>query len=239
VIRAALAVAALVLVGCTDDTDPPWQLSHDRIIAIRATPAHVAAGEQAVIDGLTGSHGAPVAVASPETVTVVSPAGFTDAVSHTADGWVVTAPSDDRLATMRGELQLSTGAPVPLVIEAAYRGGALRATKTVWLGGAEADNPAFPAIAIHGAPAPAEGSEIVIPALVDVPLAVALSDVDFDVNWLTSCGTMHDFDLPSGFVHIEADDPHTGQLVLVVRDAAGGVSWRIWPMRADAAPASP
>ena len=57
-------------------------------------------------------------------------------VSHTTTGWVVTAPSDDQLATMRGQLRLASGAPVPLEIEASYRGGALRATKTVWLGGA-------------------------------------------------------------------------------------------------------
>jgi hypothetical protein len=230
--RAIVLLVISGLAGCTDDTDPPWQLSHDRIIAIRATPPHVAAGGQSVIDGLTGTHGAPVSVGPPETVTVVSPASLASAVAKTANGWVVTAPSNDQLAAMRGQLQLSATAPVPLVIEAGYAGGTLHATKTVLLGGAASDNPTFPAITIHGAPAPAEGSEIVIPALIDVPLAIDLSDVDFDVNWLTSCGTMHDFDLPAGFVHIKADDPHTGQLVLVVRDSNDGVAWRIWPMQA-------
>ena len=228
----ALLLLVVALAGCTDDTDPAWQLSHDRIIAIRATPPHVAPGGQSVIDGLTGTHGAPVSVGPPETVTVISPASWASAVAKTADGWVVIAPGDDALASMRGQLQLSATAPVPLVIEAAYRGGTLRATKTVLLGGAASDNPSFPAITIQGAPAPAEGSQIVIPALTDVPLAVDLSDVDFDINWLTSCGTMHDFDLPAGYVHIKADDPHAGQLVLVVRDSNDGVAWRIWPMQA-------
>ncbi|HET9623004.1 MAG TPA: hypothetical protein VFP84_16645, partial [Kofleriaceae bacterium] len=137
----------------------------------------------------------------------------------TADGWIVSAPA------------ALAAAPTPLVIEAAY--GDLRATKTVWLGGASSDNPALPAITIAGAAAPPAGTEIVIAPLVDVPLATPLSDRDFDVNWLTSCGTMHDFDLPAGFVHVEPDDPHAGELALVVRDASGGVTWRIWPLRAE------
>ncbi|HET9619802.1 MAG TPA: hypothetical protein VFP84_00450, partial [Kofleriaceae bacterium] len=76
-----IVLCLVALAACTDDTDPPWQLSHDRIIAIRATPPHVAAGDHAVIDGLIGSRGAPVAERAPDTVTVVSPAALAGAVT--------------------------------------------------------------------------------------------------------------------------------------------------------------
>ncbi len=222
-----LILALLALAACTDDTDPAWQLDHDRIIAIRATPPAIAAGEQAVIDGLRGFHGAPVAEAAPDAVTVVSPASLADAVATDGARWTATAPGDDRLAAARVELGLAAGAPVPLAIEARY--GTLRATKTIWLGD-HASNPTMPGIAIDRAAPP---DAVVVPPDTDVPLSVDVSDPAADVNWLTSCGTMHDFDLASAHLHVEPDDPATGQLALGVRDGHGGVSWQIWPIRAE------
>ncbi|MEO7735294.1 MAG: hypothetical protein ABIY55_30355, partial [Kofleriaceae bacterium] len=58
-------------------------------------------------------------------------------------------------------------------------------------------------------------------------------DVDFDVTWLTSCGTMHDFDLPAAYLEVEADDVTAGELVLVVRDQGAGVTWSRWPIHAE------
>lgn len=220
----------LLLPACTDDTDPAWQLDHDRIIAIRATPPAIAAHEQSVIDGLRGFHGAPVAEAAPDAVTVLSPAGMTGAVTTDGARWIATAPGDDQLAAARLELGLAADAPVPLAIEARY--GALRATKTIWLG-RHADNPAMAGIAIDRAAAPPAATELVVPPATDVPLSIGITDDHFDINWLTSCGTMHDFDLASAYLHVEPDDPVSGQLALVVRDGQGGVSWQIWPIRAE------
>jgi hypothetical protein len=73
--------------------------------------------------------------------------------------------------------------------------------------------------------------EIVVDPLIDVPLAIGVDDKSYDVTWLSSCGTMHDFDLPTAYLRVEADDPAVGQLALVVRDDHGGVSWRVWPIR--------
>jgi len=42
----------VVVVACGGDVDPPWQLDHDRIVAVRATPPHIAAGETATLDVL-------------------------------------------------------------------------------------------------------------------------------------------------------------------------------------------
>lgn len=220
------ALALLALAACTDDTDPPWQLDHDRIIAVRATPPRLAAGGSAVIDDLIGAKGAPVSEQPADAITVLSPASLASAVTRD-DRWRVIAPDEPTLAAARAELQLAADAAVPLVIEVQH--GALRATKTVWLGGFGA-NPAMVDIDINGSGDP---SSITVAALRDVPLAIALDDASYDVTWLASCGTMHDFDLPTAYLRVEADDPQSGQLALVVRDATGGVNWRIWPISAE------
>ena len=76
------AVRALALVrarrcagrpGCTDDVDPPWQLDHDRIVAVRATPPRIASGETARLDVLRRAQGRADHRAPPDTVAVVSP----------------------------------------------------------------------------------------------------------------------------------------------------------------------
>jgi hypothetical protein len=227
---AALVVAlAMTATGCTDDTDPPWQLDHDRIIAVRATPPQIAAGEQAVIDGLLGEKGAPAAERSPERVIVVSPASLSTTLATDGSRWLVTSPDATQLAAARSELGLASDALVPLVIDASYASGKFHAIKTVWLGD-QAQNPAMAGIQINNV-TPTE-AEIVIAPDVDVPLSINLSDVDYDVTWLSSCGTMHDFDLPTARLRVEKNDPTSGQLAIVVRDARGGVNWQIWAIRA-------
>jgi len=229
--RGALAAIAAVLVGCAGDVDPPWQLDHERIIAVRATPPRIATGDRAVLDALLGFKGAPVAEQAPEDAAVVSPASLAGAVARDGDRWVVTAPDEPALAAARSSLGLAAGAPVPLVVRVSYAAGALVATKTVWLGATGAD-PTMPDVKIDGASAAAAAAELVVAPLVDVPLSVPLDDASYDVTWLSSCGTMHDFDLPAAYLRVEADDPAEGQLAVVIRDASGGVAWRVWPIRA-------
>jgi len=43
---------------------------------------------------------------------------------------------------------------------------------------------------------------------------------------------MHDFDLAMARLRVEPEDPHTGTLAIVVRDALGGVDWHLWPITA-------
>ena len=64
-----------------------------------------------------------------------------------------------------------------------------------------------------------------------MPLSVSAVETD-DVNWLTSCGNMHDFDLPQAHLRVEPEDPQTGELAVVLRDDRGGVTWRVWPIEA-------
>lgn len=223
-------VALLAVAACTGDLDPQWQLDHDRIVAVRANPPGIAPGGKSTFDALIAKKGAQVRVATPELATVVSPTSLADTLALDGGNWVVTAPSEDRLIAARAELKLPAGAPVPLQIGVSYAGQTLLATKTVSLGAA-ADNPALSNVMIDGQPAGT--SEIVVGKLVKVPLSVEADDVDFDVTWLTSCGTMHDFDLPAAYLEVEADDVTTGELVLVVRDQGAGVTWRRWPIHAE------
>ncbi|HEX2690294.1 MAG TPA: hypothetical protein VHN14_26950 [Kofleriaceae bacterium] len=226
---AAGAVLA-VLGACTGDLDPPWQLDHDRIIAVRATPPGIAAGGTSAIDALLGMKGGKTHVAPPELARVVSPASLSDVLSFQAGAWVVTAPGEARLAAARAELKLAADAPVPVQVGVSYAGQTLFATKTIELG-RPADNPALVNVMLDGVPA--GPSEIIVGKLVKVPLSIDADDTDFDVTWLTSCGTMHDFDLPNAYLEIEADDPEAGELAVVLRDARAGVAWNVWSIRAE------
>jgi hypothetical protein len=224
-------VALLVLLAaCTSDVDPPWQLDHDRIIAVRATPPHIPAGATAKLDLFVGHKGAPTSTQPPDATMVVSPKSLADVVT----GDTVTAPTEDRLAAARTELGLPAGAPVPLEVGVGVASLEKAATKTVWLGDS-ADNPTLDGLMIDGAPAPAAGTMLTVPGLTDIRLFVDADDSVDIVNWLTSCGSMHDFDLHNAYLRVEKDDPMTGELSVVVRDNHGGVAWEVWPISATAA----
>ena len=217
----ALAILTL-LVGCTGDLVDPWQLDHDRIVAVRATPPRIPAEATAQLDVLIANAGAPTRTVAPDSIAVVAPSSLASVVA----GDTVTAPSEPTLAAARIELGLTASAPVPLALSVTANG--FVATTTVWLGEA-ADNPPLTGMEIDGG---APGDSLVLPAKTDVPLAVNADDSIDNVTWLTSCGTMHDFDLSRAYLHIEADDAQQGELAVVLRDSRGGVSWRVWPVRA-------
>ena len=230
---------SVLLVGCVDDIDPEWQLDHDRIIAVRATPPRIPAGARAEIDALIGRVGAPPAEEDPIGAMVVRPESLASLVSRDATGWVVTAPDEAGLSAARTELGLEPGAPVPLVVGVAFAATScpsgeiaegLAATKTVWLGDSGV-NPSLDSARIDDAMPPA-GTEIVVDALAETRLSVAFAETD-EITWLTSAGTMHDFDLPEAYITIEDEDPTEGDLALVVRLDDGGVAWRVWPLRAQ------
>jgi hypothetical protein len=219
----------LAFAGCASDVDEIWFLDHDRIVAVRATPPHIASGERAVLDALVAQKGGPTREAPPEAAIVVSPTSLADALAPAPEGWAVTAPDADALAAARVELGLEADAPVPLQLGVSFDDGALYALKTVWLGD-QADNPTLEGLMIDGASP--DGDSLELARDVEIRLAITADTATMDVNWLTSCGTMHDFDLPSAYVVIEEDAPTEGQLAVVLRDRAGGVAWRVWTVSA-------
>ncbi len=225
-----LAVSWSGATGCDGDLDPAWQLEHDRIIAVRATPPAIPAGGRSELDALLSFKGVGTSEAPPEAALVVAPASLASALANEGGRWVVTAPDEARLAAARTELGLEADAPVPLQIGVAYGAGTLAAVKTVWLGMA-ADNPTLSAMTIDDQPMESM-IELVVGKVVDVRFSIEALETD-DVNWLTSCGTMHDFDLPQSYLRVEEEDPQSGQLAVVRRDEAGGVAWRVWPIRAE------
>jgi hypothetical protein len=220
-------VVAAVLAGCGQEIDPAWQLDHDRVIAVRATPARIARGEVAEIDALLGRKAQPPREVDPDTAEVVSPASLAGTLARRSTRWIVTAPGDDQLAAARGELGLEAGAAVPLRLRVRFTDPAQSALKIVWLG-QHADNPVIDPVEIDGMDALA-ASQLSVAAGVDIPLVVDF-DRSYDINWLTSCGTMHDFDLARAHLRVEPADPQSGTLAIVVRDALGGVDWHLWPI---------
>lgn len=221
----------VTLAACGGDLDQPWDLDHDRIVAIRAEPPSILAGETSKIDGLLAADGAPTTETGPLQVIVVQPASLADTVAMDGNGdWIVTAPTADRIAAARSELGLDADTPVPLQLGVAFT-TSLAGIKTVNLG-MTAPNPTLGAIEFDGAVAPPPATELVVGTLVDVPMSIEALDTD-EVNWLTSCGTMHDFDLPSAYLRVEEEDPTEGELAVVLRDDRGGVTWQVWPIRAE------
>lgn len=222
----------VVLAACGGDLDQPWDLDHDRIVAIRAEPPSILSGETSKLDGLLSGKGTPTSETGPLQVIVVQPESLKAAVSQDPDGnWIVTAPDEPALAAARTELGLEATDPVPLQLGVAFT-ATLAGLKTVQLG-ATASNPTLGVMQFDGAAIPPPDTELVVGALVDVPMSVEALETD-DVNWLTSVGEMHDFDLPSAYLRVEEDNElPEGELAIVLRDDRGGVTWQVWPIRVE------
>jgi hypothetical protein len=223
-------IASLIaLAGCIDQVDERWQLDHDHVIAVRATPPRIMPGEHAVLDALVARAGGPTTIETARSAsTPTAPAALQGMVSFDGVAWIVTAPDDAALASSRPAMGIDPGAPVPLDLLLVFprpEGDPLYVTKTVWLG-AHAENPAVPEITIGDAPA---GAALVMPLDEDVYVATAV-DATARVNWLTSCGTLHQDDVARAY--LRADEAASGELAVVVRDTVGGVAWRVWPLAA-------
>jgi hypothetical protein len=231
----AAAVASGVIAGfgagCVPDSDPRWQLNHDRVAAARATPPHLPAGTTATIDALIAHAGAPTTIEPPVHVMIspATPAALGPTVAETDAGWQVTAPGTDQLDAARASANIAPGQPIPLVLIETFGSLPLTVNHTIFLGDA-ASNPPSGAVQVNGA-AVAPDAHLVIPPDVDVPLSID-ADPAAAVNWLTSCGTMHDDDEHAAFVHVQPDDSQVGELVVVVRAVDGGVGWQRFTIEA-------
>jgi hypothetical protein len=226
-------VLLLVLVaGCIEEVDARWQLDHDHVVAARATPPRIRAGEQTAIDALVAHAGRGVSVESPLSAEVGN-ARFAAYLVENGGVWTLTAPDAEMLRSARPAMGLPEDAPVPVDVLLTFQRSTdrsqpdpVRVKKTVWLGEPSV-NPALPPITIDGVPA---GDEVSVPIDRDVYLS---AETDMRVNWLTSVGTLFQDDVATSFVRVLPEDHHDGELVVVVRDAEGGVAWQVWPMRAQ------
>jgi hypothetical protein len=243
-VKSALIASALALAACGGDVDEQWQLDHDRIIAITLSKPGLLAGEQAEITGLLGHKGGPTTTGSPIAVVVPDVPGETPApdalknvVSSDASGrWFVTAPDDATLDAVRTQEGLMPTDPVPLQLGVAYS-DTLTALTLVRFG-VDSPNPEIVAPTLNGMPLEA-GAMQTIDSLVKNPLSITIPETT-DINWLTSVGDMHLFDLPqSAYIKVESDATmFDGEMGVVIRDRLGGVAWQIWPLHANPAPAT-
>lgn len=225
----------LVLTGCIEEIDARWQLDHDHVVAARATPPRIRSGEQTALDALVAHEGRGVSVEAPLTAEVGN-ARFAAYLTEHDGVWMLTAPDAQMLASARPALGIPADEPVPVDVMLTFPRGSdraqpdpVRVKKTVWLG-EPSQNPVVPAVVIDGVSA---ADEVVVPIGRDIYLSMDVGDANLRVNWLTSVGTLFQDDVATSFVRVLPEDRHAGELVVVVRDAGGGVAWQVWPMRAE------
>lgn len=225
-------VTTVVAAGCVPDSDPRWQLDHDRVVAARATPPHLPAGATATIDALIAHAGAPTTIEPPVRVMTSpsTPAALAMTVAESGAGWQVTAPGADVLDAVRASEKLAADQPIPLVLIETFGPIPLVVSHTIFLGDT-VSNPVVGTVLVGGVPR-APDTHVVIPTDADVTLSVD-ADPAAAVNWLTSCGTMHDDDEHAAFVHVKPTDDQAGELAVVVRAADGGVGWQRWTIEAQ------
>lgn len=243
------ALVLLVLVttsGCIDPLDPKWTLSHEHVVAMRASPPAIMPTESALIDALVAHEDGPATIEEPlEAGVLLLPPSLEGHVVYTDGGrWYVYAPPEATLALARAELELAPGEPIPLDVYAAFArtdgGDPMIAKKRVWLG-ETGHNPAPPVASMNGSIMPdvaTEGPraglppEIVVPKDTDVYFSATVDD-GWRVNWLSSCGTLFQDDVATSFLRVLEADSHEGELAVVVRDPDGGVAWRVWPISSE------
>src|SRR5690348_7907999 len=97
-------VVVLLLGGCIDPVDARWQLDHDHVVAVRATPPRIQPGESAAIDGLVAHAGADAGVEVPAGAGILNgPEVLRPALWNDGAQWWVTAPDAATLDAARTE----------------------------------------------------------------------------------------------------------------------------------------
>lgn len=234
--RLMMSAGLVVIAGCVGDIDPPWQLDHDRIVAVRANPPGIEAGGTSTLDALLAHKGGPTTVEPPVLATVAPtmPPELMNTVVADGGGWKVVAPDDATLDMARQKMGVKAGEPVPLLVAVSYgdQSAPSVAVKTVSLGVSIA-NPTLGTVVVDDhTPEPDEdigvgsGSAVHNDMSIDEPK-------DVTVNWFTSVGTLHDDDEHAAFIEFEKDDPLVGQLAVAIRTVDGGVAFQVWKIHAD------
>jgi hypothetical protein len=230
----------LGLAGCIDPVDPRWTLDHDHVIAARATPPRIRAGDATNLDALVAHADGPVTIENPMTAELANaPAEMARSLVHEDGVWRLHAPDAETLAGARPALGLPEDAPVPVDVMMTFSNVSpvvgsraamppFRVKKTVWLG-EPSENPAMPPVLVGDV---AATDEIVVPIGVDTYLSVDVPD-GVRVSWLTNVGELFQDDVPRAFVRVLPDHARSGQLVVVLRDNDGGVAWQVFSMRAE------
>lgn len=227
-LRATFTMTCLgLLVGC-DATTAPADLNRSRILAVRVSPPHLAPEQVAPIDILVGTVEGQVREVTPGSVTIegAAPGAATDGIiARSDDGWSVACPPEPALAEIRGAFELEPDEPIAmqLAIDVEIDGDLFGATKFVFLGSA-GQGPELAGITVSGAEIGEDGV-LVVQTSDEIEIAAdgAAGETELSYAWFSSLGTIDLYE--SEVATLTTAEPTTGQLVLVVRDQRGGVTW--------------
>ncbi len=227
-----LAIAA----GC-DDNGAPSELDRARVLAVQISPPHLGPEESAPVVVLVGHSDGTVSEEAPEAIEVVgAPPGSpaSGMVGRGADGWAIACPDAAGLAQMRAQMELGPDDPIPVSLSFAIEveGEELTATKYVYLG-SQGTNPELGGIAVGDQAGDGDGGVAVAAVGQEIRIAAegAAGDTELSYAWFTSVG---DIDLYlSEAATLTPEVTGDGQLVLVVRDERGGVTWTWRDLRVE------
>src|SRR5215470_4395163 len=197
--RKLLVVAALTACNAQNDSA---RLDHAELLAVRAEPPHAVAMQRVRIDVLAADDAGNVFETDPDSVTAGSLP-----VEHSDAGWFVTAPPAD--AMMAG---------ATLAIELTIEGEQKAATKQIVFGDSAA-NPAVAMMRVDGS-----DSSSLAAAVGDRPaLSATASGIEpLSYAWYSSVGDIEHARRSDAI--LDADAAAMGTIVVVVRDAQGGVT---------------
>ena len=212
--RAVLVLPLLSLVtgACAESAEA--RLDHAQILAVRTEPANVAPGGVARVDILAGDDSGAVFETQPdELVAIGAQGGVPLPVERKPEGWFVTAGPAPEVATLE----------VTLAID----GVAWHARKALVVN-QPADNPRVAAMQIDGTP-----SDVLVAAVGTKPelTAIGTGREPLTYAWYSSVGDLQRYRQPDAILDAAAADQ--GEILLVVRDGAGGVGWHILPARVE------
>lgn len=233
----AAAMLTLALGGCTD-LSQRWELDRPRILAVGLADPALQPGESAAItllvhDG-TALAEVPPTIATTEQLPLDPAVAAAFSLAPDGGGWTVTAGTAEQIAAARAALALAEDEPLDVQFAVLARVGELDlvALKTVRLG-ADGANPPAPGILVAGSDAtPAQLAREVetelemtgLPPEPDDP-TTATDEELLEVAWLVWSGEMTGSRTRTGTLTLPDDAPASGDIVAVVRNGLGGVSW--------------
>jgi hypothetical protein len=218
-------------IACNEGTHPSL-LDHATILAVRAEPPRINAGEKARIDVLVSTaEGTPELIETPAIAVALPDERAPEMVEMNEGGSFVIAPPDEAIAAIRAAQGLPEDAPVPVSIDLSVTisGVEKAATKMILLGDT-AQNPTIGALVIDGTEYP-EGPVFVPVGTKPRIGVVASGDGELTYAWYSSVGEL-DF-YRSQTMTLDAIEAKSGRIVVVVRDASGGASHRIYDVTVE------
>jgi hypothetical protein len=221
-------LSTAISAGCTDFSQP-WELDHARVLAVRAAPPGISAGQTSELSALVLRPDLSIAEISAVSITIDEPY---DRLLMPATSAKVAAAEEEVVTQARALLELdpaeSIQVPVNVKIslmDPAAENQELVSVKTVRVGGST-ENPAIPTIAVNGsAVATGVQTPINFVKLQEYTLeANAGSSTEVTYAWFTSRGELKLSE--AQLSKLKVDTVGSGTVLVIARDKLGGVAWR-------------